>query len=131
MCDLVHVAVQCLKDIAKEEEVATTLAAIFGATTTESNPAPETSADKVDSHEATTDQCAKAQGSTQSSATAAMPSGAAAPAEESTKTEKDPVKDSTNWIARLVKEGHDALWPTGMAPTTGPTLLTGVKDRRS
>ena len=148
--DLVSVAVQCLKDIAKEQEVATTIAAISDATTTtchdtqkssnalsgslasetkgESNPTPEESGDKVDSREATTDQRASAQGPSQSSATAAMPSGAAAPAEESTKTEVDPAKDSShNWIARLVKEGHDVLWPTGIAPTTGPTLLTGVK----
>ena len=26
-----------------------------------------------------------------------------------------------------MKEGHDLLWPSGLTPTTGPTLLTGVK----
>ena len=26
-----------------------------------------------------------------------------------------------------MKEGRDLLWPTGLTPTTGPTLLTGVK----
>ena len=23
--------------------------------------------------------------------------------------------------------GHDLMWPPGMTPSTGPTLLTGVK----
>ena len=148
--DLVHVAVQCLKDIAKGEELTSTVAAVPGATTATchdnqksssdlsgspasdtkggSDPTIEESADKVDSRETTTDQCATAQGTSQSSPTAAVPLGATAPVGESTKTEADPVKDSShNWIARLVNEGHSVLWPWGMTPTTGPTLLTGVK----
>ena len=26
-----------------------------------------------------------------------------------------------------MKAGHDLLWPSGLTPTTGPTILTGVK----
>ena len=34
---------------------------------------------------------------------------------------------SKNWVTRVVSAGHDILWPQGMTPSTGPTLLTGVK----
>ena len=44
------------------------------------------------------------------------------------KKDIDSTKDSSqSWITRVVKAGHDLLWPSGMTPTTGPTLLTGVK----
>ena len=48
--------------------------------------------------------------------------------EPESKKDCDSTKDpSENWITSFVNAGHDILWPPGMTPSTGPTLLTGVK----
>ena len=40
----------------------------------------------------------------------------------------DPAQNqSKDWIDRVVNAGHSILWPQGMTPSTGPTLLTGVR----
>ena len=95
----------------------------------ESKTTVEGVADKDDSHKETIDQCATAQSASQSTSTAAaQPQDATASGDGSTsKMEDESTKDSTqNWLARFVA-GHDLLWPSGLTPTTGPTLLTGVR----
>ena len=149
--ELVEVAAQCLNDIAQEIESAIASTDVSDATATasshddkqsmndksdspafekESKTTVEESADKSDSHKGTTDQCAAAQGSSQSaSTTAAQPQDASASRDgPDSKKESDSTKSSSqNWITHFVKAGHDLLWPSGMAPTTGPTLLFGVR----
>ena len=129
--ELVDVAVQCLIEMAKEIEAANASAGTPGNESEKrSKTTAEGSADKDDSHKEAPNQCATAQGSSKStSTTAGQSQGATASLEGSaSKKENEPTKDSTrSWITRFLKEGHDLLWPTGLTPTTGPTLLTGVK----
>ena len=90
----------------------------------------EGSADKYNSHKEASNQCATAQSSSKSTSTAAVQSqGATASLEGSaSKKENNPTRDLTrSWVARFMKERHDLLLPAGLTPTTGPTLLTGVK----
>ena len=52
--------------------------------------------------------------------------------ETTSKKGSESIKDLTqSWINSVVNAGHDLLWPSGVAPTTGPTLLTGVKMSNS
>ena len=138
--ELVEVAVQSLIEIAKEIESENASAGAPGAAAEESTKdksasleseegsmtLPEGSADKTDCHKEASDQCATAQSSSKSISTTDVQSQGAPPLEGSaTKTEDDPTKDSNqSWVARFLKGGHDLLWPTGLTPTTGPTLLT-------
>ena len=149
--ELVDVAAQCLIEIAKEIEsanvsagAADTAAAAPSQDEKESvsdksaSPEPEReskttaegSADKDDLHKEATDRCATAQDPSKSNSTAVVQSqGATASLEGSaSKRENESTRDSTQgWITRFLKGEHDLLWPTGLAPSTGPTLLTGVK----
>ena len=149
--ELVDVAIQCLIEIAKEIESANASAGTPGITaagpsqvdkesTNDKSASPESekgskrtaegSADKDDARKEAPNQCTTAQGSSKSTSTAAVQSqGATASLEGSaSKKENEPAKHSTrSWMTRFLKEGHDLLWPTGLTPTTGPTLLTGVK----
>ena len=149
--ELIDVAVQCLSEIAEEIESASASAGTSGITAAapshagkesvsdkstspgsekESKTTAEGLADKDDSHKEANDQCATAQGSSQSTSTAAVQSQDATASREGpvSKKESESAKDSTqNWITHFVKAGHDLLWPSGLTPTTGPTLLTGVK----
>ena len=148
-------AVQCLNEIVKEIESANACAGTPGTTAAapshddnesmndkstspesekESKTTAEGLADKDDLHKEATDQCAAAQGSSQSTSTAAAQSQDATASLDGSvsKKENESAKDSTqNWITRFVKAGHDLLWPSGLTPTTGPTLLTGVKSASS
>ena len=50
--------------------------------------------------------------------------------QEESKTENDSnlkKERSKKWITNVVNAGHHVLWSQGMTPSTGPTLLTGVK----
>ena len=50
--------------------------------------------------------------------------------QEKSKSEKDSnleKEQSKKWITNVVNAGHHVLWPQGMTPSTGPTLLNGVK----
>ena len=70
----------------------------------------EGATDKDDSHKAAIDQCATAQGPSQSTSTAAAQSQDATASLEGSvsKKENESTKDSTqNWITRFVKAGHD------------------------
>ena len=148
--ELVDVADQCLIQIAKEIESANVSTGTPGTTaaapshddkesTNDKSASPESekgskttaegSADKDDSHKEATDQCATAQGSSQSTSIAAVESqGATAPEGSASKKENESTKGLTrSWITHFLKEGHDLLWPTALTPTTGPTLLTGVR----
>ena len=149
--ELVEVAVKCLDEIATELAFVDAFIDTSGATaaassrddkqstndksdSTEPEKEPKTivkeSAGKNDSHKGTADQCATAQGPSQpaSSVTAQQQDASASRDGSNSKKESGSTKDSSqNWVTRFVKSGHDLLWPSGMTPTTGPTLLTGVK----
>ena len=90
----------------------------------------EESVGKNDSHKETADQCATAPDSSQpaSSDTTQQQDASASRDGPNAKKESDSsMTSSQNWVTHFVNSGHDLLWPTGMTPTTGPTLLTGVK----
>ena len=52
----------------------------------------------------------------------------ASPGEPKPEKDCDQEKEqSKNWITNVVNAGLHVLWPQGMTPSAGPTLLTGVK----
>ena len=87
----------------------------------------EESAGKNDSHKGNADQGATAQGPSQPASSDATQQQDASASRDglNSKKESDSTKDSSqNCVTHFVKSGHDLLWPSGMTPTTGPTLLT-------
>ena len=157
--ELVDVAAQCLVEtIAKEIESTDSSVGATGAEaaapnqsekeSTEAGPAPpETKKEseitvegstsqtgKDDSHKQADDQGATAPDSSKPTSSAAAPSqGATASHEGSTSKQADESskESSQDWITRFLKGGHDLLWPTGLASSACPTLLTGLKTDNS
>ena len=156
--ELVDVAAQCLVEIAKEIESTDSSVGATGAAaaapnqsekeSTEARPAPpepekesETTVEgsnsqtgKDDSHKQADDQGATAPDSSKPTSSAAAPSqGATASHEESTSKQADESskESSQDWITCFFKGGHDLLWPTGLASSACPTLLTGLKTDNS
>ena len=152
--ELVKVAVQCLDEIASEANAASVAgtSGVTAATSSHDNkqdandksdsPEPENepkisveeSTDKSESHKEIAEQCATAQGSSQSvspSTTQHQDASASRDGSDSMK-EGSPTKGSPkDWVARLVKSGHNLLWPSDMTMSIRPTLLTGVKRGES
>ena len=97
--------------------------------TKEESKEAEKSPTKDNSCEESSDKCAAAQGSpSKETDTAEQQQGASASHGDSVSGRGALAKDSaTNWITRSVNAGHAIMWPPGMTPSTGPTLLTGVK----
>ena len=144
-------AAQCLVEIAKEIESANESAGTTSATTaapsqsqeisTEDKSAPpaseketKTTAERMtvmdDSHKKANDRCATAQDLSRSaSTTAAQSQDATASPDRSTSQIKKKKRKSQPRIYTKAgsKEGHDLLWPKELAPSMGPTLLTGLK----
>ena len=152
--ELFDVATQCLTEIAKEMESTDSSVGATGAAAAapnqsekeaiEAGPAPSetneetettdeepsSQAGKDDSHKQAGDQGATAPDSSKPTSPAAAPSqGATASHEESTSKHADASskESSQDWITRFLKGGHDLLWPTGLASSACPTLLTGLK----
>ena len=85
--------------------------------------AEEEVTDEEGTHKATADHCATAQRQSQSTSTVAAPTQDA----KASMKEKSSKDLTQTWTSSIVNAGHDLLWPSGVTPTTGPTLLIGVK----
>ena len=142
--ELIEAAIKCLDEIAKDSCSASGADAVAPSQsdnqTKEDNSnlpkkdesgTTERSADKESPDSNPTDTCATAQESeSKDTDTAKQPQqDATASCDESeSKRKSDSAKDpSTSWITRFVNAGHNILWPPGTTPSTGPTLLTGLK----
>ena len=131
--ELVEVAIKCLDEITKEmaKDTSNTSGADAVASSQSDAATGEGSADKKNPDSNPTATCATAQESESKDTDTAkqqQPDATASCDELEFKKECDSAKNpSENWITRLVNAGHDIMWPQGMTPSTGPTLLTGVK----
>ena len=113
-----------------EDEQKDTLMSSVSAKEDESKTVTKESTEEGITSQKATGQCAAAQDTSKSTSTdPAHTQGATAPSGESGLVKEiQPTSGlARNWIARFVQTGHDCLWPSGMTPSAGPTLLTGVK----
>ena len=137
--ELVDVAAQCLVDIAKEmESMDNSVGATDAATAAPNQSEKESTEAKPASPEAKKESETTVEGSSSQSRQMTKESPPLLlrrrlkvpqhhESSQLLKQDDESSKESSqDWITRFLKGGHDLPWPTGLASSMCPTLLTGL-----